>query len=75
MFSGSDEAVERLATAATLCATCRHLGIDPWRYLRDVFAAIAEGISGPALARDFTLWAWSESEAQKARAEKVAAVG
>ena len=75
LFTGGDDAGVRLATVATLCATCRHLGIDPWCYLRDVFRAIAEGVSGPALVRDFTPWAWAQNEAQKAKAEKVAAVG
>ena len=74
LFTGGDDAALRLATVATLCATCRHLGIDPWRYLRDVFNAIAGGVSGPALGRDFTPWAWSENEAKKAKAEKVTAV-
>jgi transposase len=75
MFTGGDEAAERLATVATLCATCRHLGIDPWRYLRSVFSAIAEGVSNVTLARDFTPWAWAQNESQKTNAEKVAAVG
>jgi transposase len=73
-FSGSDGAAERLATVATLCATCHHLGIDPWRYLRAVFQAIADGISNSVLSEDFTPWAWAENEAKKANAEKVAAV-
>lgn len=75
MFTGSDEAAERLATVATLCATCRHLGIDPWRYLYGVFSAIAAGVSSAALVRDFTPWAWAQNESQKPKAEKVAAVG
>lgn len=75
LFTCGDDAGVRLATVATLCATCRHLGIDPWCYLRDVFRAIAEDVSGPALVKDFTPWAWAQNEAQKAKAEKVAAIG
>ncbi len=74
-FTGSDKAAERLATVATLCATCRHLGIDPWLYLRDVFRALAEGVSKPALVRDFMPWTWAQNEAKKAEAQKLAAVG
>jgi hypothetical protein len=75
IFTGSDDASKRLATVAKLCATCRHLGVDPWRYLRDVFQAIADGVSSTALVKDFTPWAWAENEAKKANAQKVAAVG
>ena len=75
IFTGSDDASKRLATVATLCATCRHLGVDPWRYLRDVFQALADGVSSTALVKDFTPWAWAENEAKKANAQKVAAVG
>lgn len=75
LFTGGDEAAERLATVASLCATCRRLGIDPWRYLCAVFVAIAEGISHAALVRGFTPWAWAEHEAQKANAQQLAAVG
>ncbi|MEZ4389594.1 MAG: IS66 family transposase [Polyangiales bacterium] len=74
-FSGSDDAAVRLATVATLCATCRLLGIDPWRYLRAVFQAIADGVASSVLTEVFTPWAWAENEAKKANAEKVAAVG
>ncbi len=56
-------------------STCRHLGIDPWRYLRAVFQAIADGILSSVLTEDFTPRAWAENEAKKANAEKVAAVG
>ena len=74
-FTGGDKAAERLATVATICATCRHLGIDPWLYLRDVFRALAEGVSKPALVRDFMPWTWAQNEAKKAEAQKLAAVG
>lgn len=70
-FSGSDQGARRLATVASLCATCRKLGIDPWQYLRDVFTAIASGISAQALAMDWTPWAWAQQQAQNLDAQGV----
>ena len=75
VFTGSDDAAVRLAMVATLCATCRHLGVDPWRYLRDVFQAIADGVPSTVIVENLTPWAWAENEAQKTNAQKVAAVG
>ncbi len=72
IFAGGDQAARRLATVASLFATCRKLGIDPWEYLRDTLAAIGTGISANELARDFTPWAWAEKKAQKLDAEKSA---
>ncbi len=66
---------ERLATVATLCATCRHLGVDPWSYLRDVVQAIADGVPSKVIVENLTPWAWAENDAQRANAQKVAAVG
>ena len=42
--------------------------LDPWRYLRAAFVAIAEGISHSAPVNGFTPWAWAEHESQKANA-------
>lgn len=69
-FSGSDAGAGRLALAASLCATCRRLGLDPWAYLRDVFAAIADGISAQRLVSEFTPWAWAEKQAQQSDAQQ-----
>jgi hypothetical protein len=73
LFTGSDEAAERLCTVASLCATCRKLGIDPWAYLRDALLAAGSGISPSKLIAGFTPWAWAEKKAKQADAEKVAA--
>jgi hypothetical protein len=73
LFTGSDEAAERLCTVASLCATCRKLGVDPWWYLRDTLLAAGSGMSPRELVAGFTPWAWAEKKAQQADAEKVAA--
>lgn len=70
LFTKGDRAARRLCTVASLCATCRKLGIDPWEYLRDVLLVAGSGISAKALAAGFTPWAWAEKKAQKADAEK-----
>jgi transposase len=75
LFTGSDDAAERLCTVASLCATCRKLGIDPWAYLRDALLAAGSGISPSKLIAGFTPWAWAEKKAQQADAEKVAMGG
>ncbi len=74
LFTGGDEAGRRLATVASLCATCRKLGIDPWEYLRDALLAAGSGMSPRELVASFTPWAWAEKKAENARAER-AAVG
>ena len=72
LFTGSDAAAERLCTVASLCATCRKLGIDPWTYLRDALLAAGSGMSSKELVAGFTPWAWAEKKAQQADAEKIA---
>jgi transposase len=72
LFCGSDAGARRVAIVASLCATCRRLGIDPWAYLRAVFVAIADGISGPRLVADFTPWAWAEKQPQQPHAQPIA---
>jgi transposase len=72
LFSGSDDGARRLCIVASLCATCRKLGIDPWEYLRDVFMAIASGISAIKLVADFTPWAWADKKkTQKPNTQQV----
>jgi hypothetical protein len=60
--------------AASLCATCRKLGIDPWRYLRDVFTAIANGLTARQLSDDWAPWAWAQKQAQQPNAQETLAV-
>jgi transposase len=36
LFFGSDVGAETAAVLYTFTQTCQHLGIEPWRYLRDV---------------------------------------
>ena len=69
LFTKGDDAARRLCTVASLCATCRKLGIDPWPYLRDALLAAASGISPQRLAKDFTPWAWAEKQTQQMDAE------
>lgn len=75
LFTGSDAAAARLCTVASLCATCRKLGLDPWAYLRDALLAAGSGMSAKELVADFTPWAWAEKQAQQADAEKAALAG
>ena len=73
LFTGSDAAGGRLCTVASLCATCRKLGIEPWEYLRDTLLAAGSGMSPRQLVAGFTPWAWADKKAQQAHAEKLAA--
>lgn len=73
-FSGSDAGATRMMLAASLCVTCRTLGLDPWRYLRAVFTAIAEGLTARQLADDCTPWAWAQKQIQKPNAQDTLAV-
>jgi transposase len=72
LFTGGDEAGARLATVASLCATCRRLGIDPWAYLRDALLAAGSGMSPRELVAGFTPWAWAKKQTENASAERVA---
>ena len=74
LFTGGDEAGARLATVASLCATCRKLGIDPWAYLRDALLAAGSGMSGRELVAGFTPWAWAQKQTKDANAESGAVV-
>jgi transposase len=75
LFSGSDEAAERLCTVASLCATCRKLGIDPWRYLSHALLAAGSGMTSQDFVAGYTPWAWAEQQAKKQAAERAAAGG
>jgi transposase len=74
VFSGSDAGATRMMLAASLCATCRKLGIDPWQYLRAVFTAIANGLTARQLADHWTPWAWAQKQAQQPNAQETLAV-
>jgi hypothetical protein len=41
LFVGSDRGGETAAVLLSLCMTCKHLGIDPQEYLRDVLGRIS----------------------------------
>ena len=41
MFYGSDNGGQTTAVLTSLIATCKHLGMDPFAYLRDLFGRIA----------------------------------
>lgn len=43
LFAGNDAAARRSAVFYTLLGTCKHAGVEPWAYLRDVMQRIAEG--------------------------------
>lgn len=73
LFCGSDAGAVRLCTVASLCATCRKLGIDPWEYLRDALLAAGSGMSPRELVAGFTPWAWAEKKAEHSNAEQAVA--
>jgi transposase len=43
LFAGSDAAARRSAVFYSLIGTCKHAGVEPWAYLRDVMQRIADG--------------------------------
>ena len=40
LFFGSDVGGETAAVLYSMVQTCRHLGVEPWRYLRDVLGRL-----------------------------------
>lgn len=71
MLTKGDAAARRLCTVASLCATCRKLGIDPWAYLHNALLAASSGIRAREFAVGFTPWAWAEKQAKQLDAEKL----
>jgi hypothetical protein len=66
MLVGHDTSARRAADALTLLTTCRKMGVEPRRYLRETLAKILAGEKDPvALA--------PETFARKMAAEKAAA--
>ena len=47
MFVGHDKSARRAADALTLLTTCRKMGVEPRRYLRETLAKILAGESDP----------------------------
>ncbi len=43
LFCGHDDSARRAADALTIITTCKKLGIDPRRYIRDTLKRILEG--------------------------------
>ena len=41
MFLGSDNGGRTAAVLSSLIATCKRLGVDPFAYLRDLFARLS----------------------------------
>jgi hypothetical protein len=72
LFTGSDEGARRLCLVASLCATCRKLGLDPWAYLRDALLAASSGMTVQAFVAGYTPWAWAQKQAQHPDAQQVA---
>lgn len=42
LFAGSDEGAERAAVIYTVLANCKLAGVEPWAYLNDVLAELAQ---------------------------------
>ncbi len=66
LFAGSDDGGKRAATFYTVVGTCLLNGVDPFAYLRDVFAKIAAG--WPSTRLDELLppnWAAAQQQAQQ----------
>lgn len=43
MFCGHNESAQRAAAALTIITTCRKMGIDPRRYMRDTLRRLLAG--------------------------------
>ena len=71
MFVGHDKSARRAADALTLLTTCRKMGVEPRRYLRETLAKILAGESDPvALSPEAFARAVA---AERAAAERAAA--
>jgi len=66
LFVGHPDAGPRAAVILSLAETCRRLGIDPFKYLKDVIAEMAKD---PSRAEALTPRAWRDRQAAAA-AEK-----
>jgi hypothetical protein len=49
LFAGSEAAAHRTAIMCSLAQTCKHLHINPFVYLRDVFERVSAHPARPAL--------------------------
>ena len=71
MFVGHDASARRAADALTLLTTCRKMGVEPRRYLRETLAKILAGEKDPVALAPETFA--RKVAAEKAAAEKAAA--
>ena len=55
LFVGHDASARRAADALTLLTTCRKMGLDPRRYLRETLAKILAGEKDPVALAPETL--------------------
>ena len=62
LFAGSDAGGERMATIYTVLATCKVVGVDPWKYLNAVLPVLAERGSDADVA-DLLPHAWRARQA------------
>jgi transposase len=66
MFAGSDKGGQTAAVLFSFTASCKHLQIDPFAYLRDVLTHLP-GLSNPSI-QELDLWlpdAWAARQRQR----------
>ena len=68
LFMGDAEAGERSAIIYTVIECCRHRGIDPYEYLRDVFTRLPSMTNWQVKAITPEAWHKSQKSALKAAA-------
>jgi transposase len=73
MFVGHDASARRAADALTLLTTCRKLGVEPRRYLRETLAKILAGERDPVALAPETFALMIAAEKAAATASAVAA--
>ena len=66
LFAGSDAGGERAAILYSLIATCKWHGIDPFFYLRDVFAKLPDHT--PDQLDALLPWTWRADQERQAQA-------
>ena len=65
LFAGSEAAAHRTAVLCSLVQTCKHLGIDPFTYLRDVIDRVSTHPARRIL--ELTPREWQRQRADRAR--------
>ena len=66
MFAGSDAGGHRAAILYSLVATCKNIGLDPFAYLRDVLARIADHPVNKVA--ELLPWNWQGGQTEQTRA-------